>query len=273
MSIATPPAFESTEGMSEPCARGLRQLLLACADTKLLLGYHYGEWTFGTPELEAAVASCSLAQGELGHVRLLHALLSKHFGDDPDALMDNRAATDFANVGFLDRTVVDWAGFVAMNYVVDLAVTRVLHSMQGSTFKPIHMSVDKMLDEERYHLHHGRGWFRTLASRGGETKTALERQAELALRSVAEWLGPATDDDDRALVSAGVKRADNQAIYGALCDDVERLAETVGTRVQAPAPTSFSGWTSANRRIGGGGPDEEILFHLRGTKNEVFKLN
>ena len=69
--------FETTEGMSPECAAGLRQVLMGCADSKLLLGFHYGEWTFGTPELEAAVASCSLAQAELGHVRLLHAVLNK----------------------------------------------------------------------------------------------------------------------------------------------------------------------------------------------------
>lgn len=273
MSELTTTVFESTHGMSESCARGLRHMLVACADTKLLLGYHYGEWTFGTPELEAAVASCSLAQGELGHVRLLHAVLTKHFDDDADALVDRRAAGDFANVGYLDRPVADWAGFVAMNYVVDLGITRVLHAMRGSTFKPLHMSVDKMLDEERYHLHHGRGWFRTLATRGGETKAALERQAEVALQSVAEWLGPADEPGDRALVAAGVKRADNGTILRSLYEDVERLATSVGARVRPSAPSDFSSWTPTNRRLGGGGPDEEILFHLRGTKNEIFKLN
>ncbi len=272
MSVTT-TVFESTQGMNESCAWGLRDILLACADTKLLLGYHYGEWTFGTPELEAAVASCSLAQGELGHVRLLHAVLNRHFDDDPDALVDARAAHEFANVGYLDRPVADWAGFVAMNYVVDLGVTRVLHAMRGSTFKPIHMSVDKMLDEERYHLHHGRGWFRTLATLGGETKAALERETEAALQSIAGWLGPADDPGDRALVAAGVKRADNRTLFHSLCQDVETFATSVGARVRIPAAADFAGWTPTNRRPGGGGPDEEILFHLRGTKNEIFKLN
>ena len=62
MTTATPMVFDSAQELSETSREGLRCLLTACADTKLLLGFHYGEWTFGTPELEAAVASCSLAQ-------------------------------------------------------------------------------------------------------------------------------------------------------------------------------------------------------------------
>ena len=263
--------FESTTGMSDACARGLRQLLLACADTKLLLGYHYGEWTFGTPELEAAVASCSLAQAELGHVRLLHAVLAKHFDDDPDALVDAREPEAFANVGFLDRPIEDWAGFVAMNYVVDLAATRLLHTCQGSSFKPIRMSVDKMLDEERYHLHHGRGWFRTLAARGDQ-REALERRTSDALSSVVEWLGPANEPGDAALVEAGIKSAANGAVLNAVVRDVTGLAAEAGIALDPALPSDFRAWTPENRRIAGGGPDDEILFHLRGTKNDVFKL-
>jgi phenylacetate-CoA oxygenase PaaI subunit len=265
--------FESLEGMPDACVRGLHHLLLACADTKLLLGYHYGEWTFGTPELEAAVASCSLAQAELGHVRLLHALLDRHFGDDPDALVERRPPDEFANVGFLDHPVTDWPGFVAVNYVVDLAVTRVLHALRHCAFKPLGMSVDKMLDEERYHLHHGRGWFRTLAARGGADRRALEAHVCAALGSVAEWLGPADEAEDRALVAAEVKAADNAALLAAVRQDVGELAGALGVAIPVTTAPSFDGWSPANRRIGGGGPDEAILFHLRGAKNAMYKLS
>jgi ring-1,2-phenylacetyl-CoA epoxidase subunit PaaC len=256
--------------MSDACALGLRQLLLACADTKLLLGYHYGEWTFGTPELEAAVASCSLAQAELGHVRLLHAVLVKHCAEDPNELVDAREPQAFASVGFLDGPITDWAGFVAANYVVDLAVTRQLHALRDSAFKPIRMSVDKMLDEERYHLHHGRGWFRTLAARDDQ-RDLLVRRASEALASVVEWLGPPDDAGDRALVGAGIKAMSNTAVRDAVVRDVTDLAADAGIALDVALPSAFDGWTPTNRRLGGGGPADEMLFHLRGTKNEVFK--
>ena len=262
--------FDSTDALDAVTARGLRHLLLACADTKLLLGYHYGEWTFGTPELEAAVASCSLAQAELGHVRLLHALLARHFGDEPDALIDRREPGAFANVRYLDEPIASWDGFVALNLVVDLAVTRTLHALRGSAFRPLRMSVEKMLDEERYHLHHGRGWFRTLAAR--DNHAALRRETARALDAVVEWFGPEHDEEDTALLAAGVKSAGSQSILRGVVVDVTALARDVGLALTAPVARDLSGWRPGNRRAGGGGPDPAILFHLRGTKNEVYKL-
>ena len=191
--------FSSVDDLSPECARGLRHMLLAAADTKLLLGYHYGEWTFGTPELEAAVASCSLAQAELGHVRLLPAILSQHWGDDSNTLVNGRAPHQYASIRYLDQAIPDWPGFVALNHVVDLAVTRLLHACRSSAFQPICVNVEKILDEERYHLHHGRGWFRTLANDDTTRDVLMERTAE-ALATVAEWFGPEEEPEDAALI-------------------------------------------------------------------------
>lgn len=264
--------FESLEGMSPDAARGLANLLWALADTKLLLGYHYGEWTFGTPELEAAVANCSLSQSELGHVRLLHAVIKKHWGEDPDLLLERRPPGEFANVAYLDRAVQHWAGYVAMNAVVDLAATRVLHALQGSAFRPLRMSVDKMLDEERHHLHHGRGWFRSLAARGGADARALAETCRDALRAAAVWLGPPDDPGDRALVAAGVKSAGNADVCATLVNDLTGLARDARLPLDVPGPTSFGGWDPRTRRMDSRGPADEIVFHLRGSANEIFKL-
>lgn len=272
MTTRTERIFESTEGMTEACRDGLRNLVLACADTKLLLGYHYGEWTFGPPALEAAIASCSLAQAELGHVRLLHAVLKKNYDDDPDHLVDRRSSDAFANVSYLDRPITDWFGLVAANYAVDLAVTRLLYALRGSSFKPLRMSVEKMLDEERYHVHHGQGWLRTLAGKGDESKRALQDRVQAAVDAVAVWFGPADDEQDHALVAAGVKRQSNADILRDFLTDVAETVKSAGMMVDLERPHAFGGWNPVTRRLAPGGPDEEILQHLRGTKNEIFKL-
>jgi phenylacetate-CoA oxygenase PaaI subunit len=272
MTTSTATEFESTEGMSDACREGLRNLLIACADTKLLLGYHYGEWTFGPPELEAAIACCSLSQSELGHVRLLHAVLRNQFGDDADALVEQRRGTEFASVSFLDDDIADWAGFVAANYVVDLAVTRLLHAMRDSTFAPLRVNVEKMLDEERYHAHHGQGWFRTLCGKNDECRAAAQRSLHEAVRSVAQWFGPAGDAQDEAMVAAGVKAKTNPEILQDLLSDLSETARTLGVELEAESP-ALDGWNPATRRVGPGGPAEEILHHLRGSKNAIFKLN
>ncbi|RMF66416.1 MAG: hypothetical protein D6743_06410 [Calditrichaeota bacterium] len=277
-----PIIFESTEGMSETCRAALRDLLVAIADTKLLLGYHYGEWTFGPPELEAAVACCSLCQAELGHVRLIHGILNKHYGDDPDDLVENRRPEEFANISFIDGEIKDWAEFVAANYLVDLAATAVLFSLKDSAFVPLHMSLDKMLEEEKYHIHHGQGWFRTLASRSSETRKALEKHARRALGSVVEWFGPPDAQGDKALVEAGIKAESNSEILRRYTTELGRLAASLAVdldlRKEGEAWVTgkagkWDGWNAQSRRCGKSGPDEQILYHLRGSKNKVFKLN
>ncbi|MFQ5652228.1 MAG: Phenylacetic acid catabolic protein [bacterium] len=274
--------FESTEGMSESCKTALRNLLLACADTKLLLGYHYGEWTFGPPEIEAAIACCSLCQTELGHVRLLHGILTKHYGDDPDMLVESRTPSEFANIAYLDREIKDWAEFVAANYVVDLALTALLHAMRKSSFKPLHMSLEKMLQEERYHIHHGQGWFRALARKSSQTKRAITRTARQALAAVVEWYGPGDSQEDQELVAAGIKSESNAQILARVVSEVGDLSDKLGIDLglvktgdgwQVETPLSWKGWNAASRRFSSGGPEEEILYHLRGSKNKVFKLS
>ncbi|MFQ6045822.1 MAG: Phenylacetic acid catabolic protein [Gemmatimonadales bacterium] len=258
--------------MSPTCAAGLRNLLLGLADTKLLLGYHYGEWTFGPPALEAAIASCSLSQTELGHVRLIHAILRNHYGDEPDGLVEDRGSLQFANVSYLDRPIPDWPGFVAANYVVDLAMTRLLHAMRDSTFKPLGMSVGKMLDEERYHIHHGQGWLRTLAKKGDAELEAVRDSVTRALAAVIAWFGPENEEEDGALVSAGIKSRSNPAVRDDFLADVEKTTVSLDMDVPVERPESFGGWSPATRRLGSGGPDEEILQHLAGRKNAIFKL-
>jgi len=69
-----------------------------------------------------------------------------------------------------------------------------------------------------------------------------------------------------------VKSAGSQAILRAVVEDVTALARDVGLALTAPMARDLSGWRPDNRRAGGGGPDPAILFHLRGTKNEAYKL-
>jgi len=259
-----------TTGLPAECREPLRDLLIACADTKLLMGYHYGEWTFGTPMIEAAVAHCSLAQGELGHVRLLHGILKAHFDVDPDYLVERRPATQFANISYLDEPLPGWEAVVAMTVAVDLAITRVIAALKHSTFAPLRSCAAKLLEEERYHLHHGRGWLRTLA-RDHDGRQALGTAVVVACASAAEWFGPGGDAGDDALVAAGVKSASDQAILQEVYKDLGEMAGVLGlTQIAVDAP-EFDGWTPARRRSGRNGPSDEVLYHLRGTKNAVFK--
>ena len=263
--------FETRTDLPDATAAALRRLLVAIADTKLLLGYHYGEWTFGPPELEAAVAGCSMCQTELGHVRLLHGILKSHFGDDPERLVEDRASTEFASVPFLDNALTDWAQCIAANFVVDLAVTRLLHSLRASTFTPLRMSIGKMIEEERHHAHHGVGWCRTLATKNDQCRIIMQDAAQQALDSIVQWYGPSDDPDDRAFVEAGIKAAPNSDILRGFLGDIDQTTSAVGVQLH-PGPLPQGDWSPATRRSIEGGPNDEILYHLRGSKNAIFRL-
>jgi ring-1,2-phenylacetyl-CoA epoxidase subunit PaaC len=269
--MTTSPRYAAAADLPPDAREATRQLLLACADTKLLLGYHYGEWTFGTPALEAAVAHCSIAQSELGHVRLLHGILKAGWGEDADRLVETRAASEFASIRYLDADLPDWPGVVAMNFVVDLAVTRVVHALRDSAFIPMRSCAEKLLQEERYHVHHGQGWFRALAGADVESRDAIAAAVDRAVASVVEWLGPDTAPADAALVAAGVKAASDAELRRALLDDVEAAAAHHGLVIRPPPPPAAAAWDPARRRAAPGAPSDEVLYHLRGTKNEIYK--
>ncbi len=269
--MTTATTFETAADLSADVRDAVRRLILACADTKLLLGYHYGEWTFGTPALEAAVANCSIAQSELGHVRLLHGILKANWDDDAEALVEGRRAEEFASVRYLDRDLADWPAVVAMNFVVDLAVTRVIHALRDSAFLPLRACAEKLLQEERYHIHHGQGWFRTLAGGTPQQRDGVVAAVERALADAVEWLGPDGAPDDAALVRDGIKASADAELGRALIEDVSRAAASQGITlrpVAAPAPAE---WDPGRRRSDTSAPSEEVLYHLRGTKNEMFK--
>lgn len=256
---------------------GLRSTLVALSDTKLLLGYHYGEWTFGPPAIEAGIAACSMAQEEFGHTRLLNGVLKREFDLEIDPLADERPPAAFASIAFLDHPLADWTELVAANAVVDLALSLVLSSFEGGDFQPLSRAVPKMLLEERFHTEHAEGWVRMIDARGGAPREALGDAVGRALGDVVAFFGPPAHDAE--VVASGARDADDQTLRRRLFARVAGLFEdpvSVGLRregddwalVEMP---EWSGWDADRRRLAGGGPDQAMLDELRGTKNVAFK--
>jgi phenylacetate-CoA oxygenase PaaI subunit len=265
--------------MAAATREALRNALLAVTDTKLFLGYHYGEWTFGPPSLEAAIACCSMSQDEFGHSRLLNGILSQHFGDDPEGLLNERSPQQFAHAAFLDERLSSWADVIAANLVLDIGVTLYLAAFRGSNFEPLRVILDKLLEEEKYHLRHAEGWLRTISRKDDGTRDRLAGSIDRALASWIEWLGPDTSPEDRELVDAGIKRRTNAEIFEQYIDWLLPLVQNAGLSLSERAvwtqkreQTPWDDWQPVNRRRSASTPDETILQQLRGSKNEVFKL-
>ncbi|MGH7557550.1 MAG: Phenylacetic acid catabolic protein, partial [Gemmatimonadota bacterium] len=245
--------------------------------TKLLLGYHYGEWTFGPPAIEAGIAACSMAQEEFGHGRLLNGILRREFELEVDPLNDTRPPEIFASIAFLDRPFASWADVVAANAVVDQALSLALSAFVGSDWEPMARVVGKMLMEEKFHHAHAEGWVRLMEGRHGAPRDATRKSIERALKDAAAFFGP--PDHDAVLIEAGLKRLREEDLRARLFRRVASLLEdpaTVGL-VETDGvwslaePLDWAGWHSIRRRLDPGGPEQAILDELRGTKNVAFK--
>ena len=281
-------SFPSAKDLPENLREHVRCLLLAIADTKLLLGFHYAEWTFGSPALEASIAACSMSQDEFGHVRLLHACLNAQFGMSPHELIEHRPAENFLTVAVLNQPLKTWAETVAANLIVDGAITVALSGLRGSSFEPVANFMDKMIEEEKHHLRHGQGWFRTLAARSPETKSALRVASEKALQATFEWLGPDQQTMAAELAAAGILKSTWAALRQQYVDWIGGVSESSGITFgvekkndayRMAAEIDYKNWQPHNRRCGkpvadglSSVVDEKILYHLRGSKNAEFKL-
>ncbi|MDX1624355.1 MAG: Phenylacetic acid catabolic protein [Gemmatimonadota bacterium] len=256
---------------------GLQAQLVALSDTKLLLGYHYGEWTFGPPAIEAGIAACSMAQEEFGHTRLLNRVLDREFGIEIDPLADTRPPEAFASIAFLDRPLEDWGELVAANVVVDQALSLTLRSFRDGAFEPIARVVPKMLLEERFHHAHAEGWTRVIDAERGDARDAFHDALSRAARDVAVYYGP--PGHDAGLVEEGAKTIADEELRSRLFG---RIAGLLGDPAAAglregssgwdlAEPVDWEGWSPERRRLDPDGPEQEMLDELRGTKNVAFK--
>src|SRR5690606_27029959 len=118
-------------------------LLLVLADSKRLLGTRYAGWMLGAPELEGGIALASMAQDEWGHGRLLYALL-RDFDEDVTHIEHGREPTEYRNIETLDEAPEDWAALVAINILVDTAITVQLEALRASSHAAARQRIEKM---------------------------------------------------------------------------------------------------------------------------------
>lgn len=247
-------------------------LILMLADTKRLLGMRYAEWILGAPELEAGIACASMAQDEWGHGRLLYALL-KDFGDDVDAIEHGREPAEYRSMQALDQAPVSWPELVALNALIDTALSTQLEALTGSTYVPVRQRVQKILDEEQFHTAHGRAWFARLARGGDDSRAALASAVSGFIPGVLAWFG-AESDVARALRNASIVDAaasDLRARY------LQRIAPLLAEVGAGDAVTSiepdWNGFDESTRRYAGAAPDEETIRRIRGDKNRAFLMD
>ena len=257
----------------------LGALILVLADNKRMLGMRYSDWILGAPALEAGIACSAMAQDEWGHGRIFYAML-RDFGEDPDRLEHEREAAEYRNVELLDEPATDWPDLLALNLLVDSALSVQFEAMAESRFEPVHYKVSKLLDEERFHFEHARGWVARLG--GTEAgRTALRNSFRPAWEACLRWFGPDDDEVASALHRAGITDKDASGLRARWLQRVGPVVESVGLGLAeedgdgwtTSMELGWAGWDPDVRRGREGGPDAETLARVRGDKNRPLLMD
>ncbi len=276
MSPARKDGFKSAEDLPEAVREALSATLLSLADNKRILGMRYGEWILGAPTLESGIACSAMAQDEWGHSRILYATL-KDFGLDPGTLEHDRPSEEYLSSELLDAAVKEWPDLLALNLLFDAALSVQVESLASSAYEPIHFKTRKLLEEERFHFEHGRGWARRLGETAAGRK-ALETAFRSAIGSSLRWFGRPDGGYGRLLASSGVSSGGPQEHRASWADRVvpvlaEAGLESLAAEFEATSEMDWSEWDADRRRNGAGGPDEETLARIRGDRNRSMLMD
>ena len=268
--------FRAAADLSGAQRDALAGVLLSLADNKRILGMRYGEWILGAPTLEAGIACSAMAQDEWGHGRILYATL-KDLGHDPNQLEHERTAEEYLSSELLDAPVHQWPDLLALNLLFDAALSVQVQALMDSRYEPIHYKTRKLLEEERFHFEHGRGW----AIRLSETsagKAALTQSFRQALGPCLQWFGRPDSGYGEVLHTAGImSRRPEQLRADWLAQVIPVLAEAgleeLAREAEAGAALDWTDWSAERRRSGGGGPDAETLARIRGDRNRSMLMD
>jgi phenylacetate-CoA oxygenase PaaI subunit len=270
---AAAAGWKAAANVPAPLHEPLGRLLLSLADNKRLLGMRYSEWILGAPTLEAGIACSAMAQDEWGHGRILYAML-KDFDYDPGQLEHERASGEYLSSELLDTPPDGWPELLALNALLDTALSVQCEALTESRFTPLHYKMGKLLDEERFHFEHARGWTGRLAGTDAG-RAALAEAYRAALPSCLRWFGRTGGELWTALVDAGVIAADPDTQRGLWIERVGPLLDEVA--IERPsasgADLDWADWDDERRRVGAGGPDDDTLARVRGDKNRSMLMD
>jgi phenylacetate-CoA oxygenase PaaI subunit len=281
MKPGEPEPIKSADDLPEGTREPLADLLLVLADNKRLLGMRYADWILGAPALEAGIACSAMAQDEWGHGRIFYAMLSD-FGRDPEELEHGREPDQYRCSELLDREPEDWTRLLALNVLFDSALTIQFEAMRRSRFQPVHHKVGKLLDEERFHFEHGRGWTARLASTE-KGRESLRSVFPAAWGSCLRWFGREDDPLTTPLVEAGIVDAAPDELRSRWLGRVgpvvaeaglEDLARRENGAWATGVTPDWEGWRPRERRPEDAAhPDRRTIERVRGDRNRSLLMD
>lgn len=238
----------------------------AIADTKLILGQRYAQWSLAGPTLEDNMGGASAAQEEIGHVRQFNRLLSQQ-GRDERWLEGDRSPQEFANAASLDDVGDSWVSFTSAVAPTDRATWYLIDAIDHEAFGGM---VTKMGEDEYFHLEYHDATLETLAA---DEPRALQSALEATLPDVLAFIGPATDDAEAdSLYRSGFTDRPIAELREAFRDHYQALfaqTDVSLTDVDWDVPDPEA-WDETRRRVGDGSITDADVAQLSGERNAEF---
>ncbi|OLN21274.1 phenylacetic acid catabolism protein [Domibacillus antri] len=188
------------------------------ADNKYLLGDRLVEIGVSGPRLESTLSAIAMAQGELGHARLLYSWaldLSGFSGKKPEIESQTGKAFQFI------EQVDDWVSLIAALYTVNASVDIVLNAVLKAENTDIVSRIQKLIREQKEHMMYTEGWIRQLREDSKPVQQKLQQYLDAYTLEAAEWLESL--DADKTLQEGGYLSNDSA------------LAEQLSQRLQKTA--------------------------------------
>lgn len=170
------------------------------ADNKYILGDLLVEIGVSGPDLEATLSTIAMAQGELGHARLLYNWAFDLKGIKKREI-ERQTGKAFASVASVDN----WIDLIGALYVVNVGLELVLKAMLDGRHADVANRINKLLKEQKEHIMYSRGWVEQLLRDQGAVPCKINEGIKKAMTEVQAWLKGL--EDSEAMVEEGYLKA------------------------------------------------------------------
>ncbi len=161
------------------------KMLETIADNKFVLGDRLVEIGVSGPNLEATLAAVAMAQGELGHARLLYNWTFDLKGlKSKKPNIKKQTGKAFKGV----KEVDNWISLIASLYTVNTAVDIVLRSISEEGEDKMVSRIQKLLKEQKEHIIYSQQWAQQLLNDQGAIPVKFSESLNNLLPEIEHWL-------------------------------------------------------------------------------------
>lgn len=177
------------------------EVIETIADNKYVLGDLLVEIGVSGPDLEATLSTIAMAQGELGHARLLYNWAFDLRGSKKQEI-EKQTGKAFAAVVSVDS----WIDLIGSLYVVNEGLELVLKAMLDGRHPDVINRINKLLKEQKEHIMYSRGWVEQLLNDQGSIPRKMNESLKKIIKDVETWLHHV--EHSEGLVEGGYVKAD-----------------------------------------------------------------